>query len=131
MKFSQTFVLAALLGSLSYQQVNAVTLKQSEAQHLAIDMDSVQMKHKKHHKKHHKKAKAQVQTQDDEAPAAAPAPAPAKGPSKSEKAAAAKAEAEAAPKPAADPVAEKVAADKEVVQKTKAADAAAKDAAAA
>ena len=54
MKFSHTFVLAALLGTLSYNEVNAVALNQ--AQHL----NAVQMSHKKHHKKHHKKAKVQA-----------------------------------------------------------------------
>jgi len=60
MKFSHSFVLAALLGSLTYTQVNAVTLKQNEVQQVGLDLDTVQMKHKKHKKKHHKKAKAQV-----------------------------------------------------------------------
>jgi hypothetical protein len=32
MKFSHSIVLAALLGSLSYDQVNAVAIKQTEAQ---------------------------------------------------------------------------------------------------
>jgi len=49
MKFSHSIVLAALLGSLSYSEVNAVALKQTAS----LELDSIQMKHKKHHK-HHK-----------------------------------------------------------------------------
>ena len=43
MKFSHSIVLAALLGSLSYDQVNAVAIKQTEAQQLmaSIDLDLV------------------------------------------------------------------------------------------
>ena len=71
MKFSHSIVLAALLGSLSYSQVNAVAIKQTEAQQLMasidLDMENLQKKHKKHHKKHHKKAHVtQVQTHDDQ-----------------------------------------------------------------
>ena len=73
MKFSHSIVLAALLGSLSYSEVNAVAIKQSEAQRLMesidVDMENLQQKHKKHHKKakkHHKKAHAKVQTADDD-----------------------------------------------------------------
>jgi len=49
MKFSHSIVLAALLGSLSYSEVNAVAIKQTAS----LELDSIQMKHKKHHK-HHK-----------------------------------------------------------------------------
>jgi len=49
MKFSHSIVLAALLGSLSYSEVNAVALTQTAS----LELDSIQMKHKKHHK-HHK-----------------------------------------------------------------------------
>ena len=84
MKFSQSIVLAALLGSLTYSEVNAVAIKQSEAQQLMasidLEMETIQKKHKKHHKKHHKKSKVNVQTHDD---AEGPEP------SKEEKAAAA------------------------------------------
>merc|ERR1712153_93566 len=72
MKFSHSIVLAALLGSLSYSEVNAVAIKQTAS----LELDSIQMKHKKHHK-HHKKAKAEVQsaaqTTDDAAAEEAPA----------------------------------------------------------
>lgn len=73
MKFSHSIAIAALLGSLTYTEVNAVALRQSEAQSLMesidVDMENLQQKKKKHHKKakkHHKKAHAKVQTADDD-----------------------------------------------------------------
>ena len=70
MKFSHSIVIAALLGSLTFTEVNAVALKQSESQKLMesidVEMENLQQKHKKHHKKHHKKAHAKVQTADDD-----------------------------------------------------------------
>ena len=67
MKYS--IVLAALVGTLSYTEVQAIAIKQSEAQRLMesidVDMEAMHKKHKKHHKKakkHHKKSRAAVQT---------------------------------------------------------------------
>ena len=142
MKFSHSIVIAALLGSLTFTEVNAVAIKQSEAQRLMesidVDMENMQSK-KKHHKakKHHKKAThAKVQTADD---AEAEEPAEAKA---AKKEAAKKAEIPAAtgskaekegaaatpPTPATEASVEaasvnaKIAADKDVAMKVKAAD---------
>ena len=69
MKFSHSVILAALLGSLTFTEVQSIQMKQSEAQRLMesidVDMEALHKKHKKHHKKakkHHKKAHAKVQT---------------------------------------------------------------------
>ena len=72
MKFSHSIAIAALLGSLTYTEVNAVALRQHEGQSLMesidVDMENLQQK-KKHHKKakkHHKKSHVKVQTADDD-----------------------------------------------------------------
>merc|ERR1719446_148802 len=74
MKFSSTVIVAALFGALSVTEVEAIAIRQSEAQRLMesidIDMESLHKKHKKHHKKSH----AQVQTKEDPE-SAVPAPA--------------------------------------------------------
>merc|ERR1719446_965346 len=81
MKFSSTVIVAALFGALSVTEVEAIAIRQSEAQRLMesidLDMESLHKKHKKHHKKakkHHKKSHAQVQTKEDPE-SAVPAPA--------------------------------------------------------
>jgi len=72
MKFSHSIAIAALLGSLTYTEVNAVALRQHEGQSLMesidVDMENLHQK-KKHHKKakkHHKKSHVKVQTADDD-----------------------------------------------------------------
>jgi len=62
MKFSHTLVIGALLGYISINDVQAVAIRNAEAEELmqSIDVDeeeAVERKHKKHHKrgrKHHR-----------------------------------------------------------------------------
>ena len=81
MKLTHSLVAAVLLGFLSYSDVQAIKLKESESAELmaSIDVDLEQM-HKKHNKKHrkakkhHKKSHQRVQTEeasekDEDAPA--------------------------------------------------------------
>ena len=80
MKFSQSVVIAALLGSLSQSEVNAVAIQQAEAQMQGVNADVTALKSKKKHhkaKKHHKKSHSQVQTADDELSGAKEVPKPA------------------------------------------------------
>jgi len=74
MKFTNSLVIGVLFGLVSFDDVQAIKLQESEASELmaSIDLDLEQLhkKHAKHHKKakkHHRRSHQKVQTQDEDA----------------------------------------------------------------
>ena len=67
MKFTNSLVIGVLFGLVSFDDVQAIKLQESEASELmaSIDIDLEQL-HKKH-AKHHKKAKKHHRTKDTKA----------------------------------------------------------------